>query len=629
LRSVTSIPTAQIDTLTLPINGQYTFLAYDGFNGTRSGGYNVALLCLTPPCPSSGCSYSISPTSQSFGPSGGTGTINVTATVGCSWSAASNANWLRITSGNSGTGNGTTQYIVDAYTGAGSRTGIITFSGQNFSQAFTVTQSGNTGSRIVRVVNAGASPGVTANVPIELISQGNENALGFSLNFNPSILSNPQAARGNDASAATLITNANEAHLGRYGILLSLPTGQAFAAGTRQIVIMTFSVNANTAATSTTITFGDQPLAREVVDVNANVLPATWTSGTVTITRGYEADVAPRPNGDNNGTVTVADWVQVGRFVAKLDTPRTDINEFQRADCAPKDSLGTGTLSVADWTQAGRYAARLDPVVRAGGPTKPRSTLLSNDPLAGLKVSSQVTAARTVHILNPEIQPGQPHAATIELDAEGNENALGFSLGFDQTVLSFDNARLGNGANGASLIINSVAAANGCIGLVLAFPAGQTFSAGTHQIIVVNFAVNSNASVTSSPLVFKDDPIARQIVDANANVLPANWATVTSVQERTTEAPQSFELGQNYPNPFNPSTVILYALPKNTHVKLAIYDLLGAKIRTLVDGVETTGFKQVTWDATNDAGERVPSGVYLYRLEAGEFVMTKRLTVMK
>lgn len=64
-------------------------------------------------------------------------------------------------------------------------------------------------------------------------------------------------------------------------------------------------------------------------------------------------------------------------------------------------------------------------------------------------------------------------------------------------------------------------------------------------------------------------------------------------------------------------------------MQLAIYNLLGEKVRTLVDAKESAGMKHITWDGRNDRGERVSSGVYVYRIEAGEFKQTKRLVVMK
>jgi len=79
--------------------------------------------------------------------------------------------------------------------------------------------------------------------------------------------------------------------------------------------------------------------------------------------------VAPRATG-GDGLVDVTDWVQLGRFVAALDTPANGL-EYQKADCAPKESNGCGEpVSVTSWTQAGRYAAALDPLQSAVGFTE-------------------------------------------------------------------------------------------------------------------------------------------------------------------------------------------------------------------------------------------------------------------
>jgi len=102
--------------------------------------------------------------------------------------------------------------------------------------------------------------------------------------------------------------------------------------------------------------------------------------------------------------------------------------------------------------------------------------------------------------------------------------------------------------------------------------------------------------------------------------------------------PQRFYLAQNYPNPFpppgrgtygNPTTAIRYELPEPVQVKLAVYDIVGRKIRTLVEAFEPAGFRQVIWDGANEAGARVPSGTYLLQIEAGPYKMTRKLMLMK
>ncbi|MGC9092080.1 MAG: T9SS type A sorting domain-containing protein [Bacteroidota bacterium] len=86
------------------------------------------------------------------------------------------------------------------------------------------------------------------------------------------------------------------------------------------------------------------------------------------------------------------------------------------------------------------------------------------------------------------------------------------------------------------------------------------------------------------------------------------------------EIPGSFALEQNYPNPFNPSTTISFDVPKQSHLRLAIYDVLGREVKTLVDEEKNPGRYSVTFDASN-----LPSGVYLYRLEAGSFSEVRKM----
>ncbi|MCB9509099.1 MAG: T9SS type A sorting domain-containing protein [Deferribacteres bacterium] len=92
----------------------------------------------------------------------------------------------------------------------------------------------------------------------------------------------------------------------------------------------------------------------------------------------------------------------------------------------------------------------------------------------------------------------------------------------------------------------------------------------------------------------------------------------------------SLKLMQNYPNPFNPTTVIRYQLPASAEVKLSIYNTAGQLVRTLVNGEMPAGSHAITWDATDNSGQRVASGVYLYVIRAGDaFVQQRKLILMK
>jgi hypothetical protein len=93
--------------------------------------------------------------------------------------------------------------------------------------------------------------------------------------------------------------------------------------------------------------------------------------------------------------------------------------------------------------------------------------------------------------------------------------------------------------------------------------------------------------------------------------------------------PEGFKLHQNVPNPFGMATEIRYDLPARCEVSLAIYDVMGRKIRVLADAVQPPGYKTALWDGRNDDGEEVPGGIYFYRLAAGDYVGTKKLALLK
>jgi hypothetical protein len=95
--------------------------------------------------------------------------------------------------------------------------------------------------------------------------------------------------------------------------------------------------------------------------------------------------------------------------------------------------------------------------------------------------------------------------------------------------------------------------------------------------------------------------------------------------------PKAFAMSQNYPNPFNPSTTIAYDIPEgdNVHVQLNVYNMRGQLVRTLVDESKSEGSYQIQWDGSDNYGRRVSSGVYFYRIKAGEFSKTRKMVILK
>ena len=95
------------------------------------------------------------------------------------------------------------------------------------------------------------------------------------------------------------------------------------------------------------------------------------------------------------------------------------------------------------------------------------------------------------------------------------------------------------------------------------------------------------------------------------------------------EVLDNYKLIKNYPNPFNPVTTLRYNLPENSHVNITIYDMLGRQVKNLINQTQDAGYRSVRWNASDDYGKPVSAGIYLYQIQAGEFVQTKKMMLLK
>ena len=232
---------------------------------------------------------------------------------------------------------------------------------------------------------------------------------------------------------------------------------------------MNFLVAPITNSTTTPVTFGDVPVDRQLADVFFNALSATYTDGLVTIAgiTNYEGDVFRV----QRGRAVDPERLAGGGPVCGATRHPLQSLEFQRADCAPRSSLGDGALTVIDWVQAGPYALGWDPPTLPGGPTAP----------SGSSPSTPPSATRQVVVGGTTVQMGQVTTANlaIGLTAEGNENAVGFTLGFPPSNFSFGSASASGGTGRALLIVHPTPASAGLVAAVLALSPGNSFAAST------------------------------------------------------------------------------------------------------------------------------------------------------
>jgi hypothetical protein len=119
------------------------------------------------------------------------------------------------------------------------------------------------------------------------------------------------------------------------------------------------------------------------------------------------------------------------------------------------------------------------------------------------------------------------------------------------------------------------------------------------------------------------------LVDKSDGLYVLRFDAPTSVEENgTSMIPKEWVLEQNHPNPFNPLTQIGYELPKSARVVIKIFNVRGQEIRTLFDTFQTAGRKSTVWDGLDSRGQKVSSGLYFYRIEAGDFTAFKKMILV-
>jgi len=161
----------------------------------------------------------------------------------------------------------------------------------------------------------------------------------------------------------------------------------------------------------------------------------------------------------------------------------------------------------------------------------------------------------------------------------------------------------------------------------MAFASNEKFDLTRLRLSVDLSGLNPN-----DPLAFKSTMMnhanSKSVVASLGHIYQFDDSTGSArpkrLTEHTPEAPKHFVLEQNYPNPFNPETTISYALPYATRVQLVILNTLGQEEARLIDDWQSAGHHQATWKATEQA-----SGIYFYRIKAGEFEEMKKMSLVR
>jgi len=212
----------------------------------------------------------------------------------------------------------------------------------------------------------------------------------------------------------------------------------------------------------------------------------------------------------------------------------------------------------------------------------------------------------------------QPGAAYVSLNSSFETIVARFTFSYNK-AFEFSSALLNQALQGKAMIKPMVE--NGKLVVDVISLTGFVPAELNGEIFTVMF---SNGSFEQASLKLEKVEVA----DRNGTVYNGEKARLGA----SAVLPKAFALDQNSPNPFNPSTTISYEIPENTNsvkVVLAVYNIRGQKVITLVDELKEAGRYSVNWDGRNEAGQRVSSGVFFYRLQAGDFSAVRKMVILK
>ena len=158
----------------------------------------------------------------------------------------------------------------------------------------------------------------------------------------------------------------------------------------------------------------------------------------------------------------------------------------------------------------------------------------------------------------------------------------------------------------------------------------QSWSSDQSKVVMAG-RDSLNTSYSSSLYIYDITTDSFTATTGTNYFIPVFWVedNFQMKNQNVENTPIKYSLSQNHPNPFNPVTYLRYDLPEYGLVNITIYDMMGRVVKKLVNSSQTTGFKSVQWNATNDRNEPVSAGLYLYTIQAGEFRQTKKMVLLK
>ena len=297
--------------------------------------------------------------------------------------------------------------------------------------------------------------------------------------------------------------------------------------------------------------------------------------------------------GDVNGDLrtSIADIIVLVRQIIGAEAlPDTLTPEFETADVN-----NDGNIDVADVLGIVNVILGISPKPVADVPLTPATVALGSQ--------RYLSSGRTV----------------VPVFLQSPNPAAGMQFAFETKGLVVGTPELVGQSNG--VVLDSFES-GGIMTIVLYSTSGGRLRTGPEPLVLIpidlNGAVRPVADLSISDVT---------LVNQSGQLLPVRQDFMTNP---VTDIPRAFSLRDNHPNPFNPSTTISYEVPRQSHITLTVYNLLGQEVDRIVDGIEAAGLYTVTWNGVNGQGQSVTSGIYLYRLTSSTgFTKSKRMVLLK
>jgi hypothetical protein len=380
----------------------------------------------------------------------------------------------------------------------------------------------------------------------------------------------------------SMYTNLGDS-LGKVTVLVFGFASQTIPAGIETVLYAAFSVDENAQPGKVALQLEN---AREAVNPGYPSMPLGMVHGKFTIDIFGDANI--------DTLLDIADVVSVVAYI--LGNISFTQREFMAADVTENDTINVADLVGIINIILGRWT----------GP--------SPSPYSGSKPPA------IVRLDYEDLQPGTTGELKVLADLEVPVAGAQIEINYDPEQLSFEAPRLSDWSD--KFIVEYKDDKQGKFTALLYNLSNDPISPG-------------EGSILSLPVAVSPHVLSKIKLEIGEVVLADQNAVEIPVDDGKVSVPQAFELSQNYPNPFNPTTTIKYTLTslgngeESLPTTLKIYNILGEVVRTLVDEPKSAGVHYEVWDGKDDQGHQVASGIYFYRLRAGEFSETKKMVLLK